>query len=200
MRELMDSMPPWLPLVLAALVVLALVIAFWAMRRQSGSAQKLAKVLTKISYSRLAGIVVPKVDEGEIQLDLILLTGKGLLIVEVKNAEGVVFGSDRMQDWTVISGDRRYTFANPQGALYDRVAAVRQIIREIPVEGRIVFNDDAKFTKGIPSHVSSSAELLEDFPKANRKQPPPTVQAFQPHWDRLRDEAVNAQMGKLVNS
>ncbi len=197
MRELIETMPSWLPLTIAGLVVMVLLIIWWSLRRQSGDAQRLSKALNRISYARLSGIVIPKADEGEIQLDLVLLTGKGLLVVEVKDAEGVVFGSDRMQDWTVISGDRRYTFANPQNALYDRVAAIRQIVREVPVDGRIVFTDSAKFTKGVPSNVTSAADLMSEFPKINRKQPPPTMQAFQAHWDKLRDEAVSVQVGKL---
>ncbi len=46
--------------------------------------------------------------------------------LEVKDIDGAVFGSDKMSDWTVIAAKRRYTFPNPQHALYDRIAAVRQ--------------------------------------------------------------------------
>ena len=38
---------------------------------------------------------------------------------------GAVFGGDQMIEWTVIGKKRRFTFANPQHALYDRMAAVR---------------------------------------------------------------------------
>ena len=61
-------------------------------------------------------------------IDYLLLTTKGLLILEVKDVQGIVFGGDKMQDWTVINAERRYTFSNPQPALYDRIAAVRQIV------------------------------------------------------------------------
>ena len=113
----------------------------------------LENALSEISFERIEHLVIPNADEGEIQIDQLLLTSKGLLILEVKDVQGTVFGSDKMQDWTVISKDRLFTFSNPQPALYDRIAAVRQIVRQVPVAGRVLFLDGADFTKGVPSMV-----------------------------------------------
>jgi hypothetical protein len=131
-----------------------------------------------------------------------LLTSQGLLILHIKDVQGVVFGSDKMQDWTVISKDRRFTFSNPhskdrrftfsnpQPALYDRIAAVRQIVRQVPVEGRVLFLDGAEFTKGVPSMVCTLDELLEEFGEKDKAAAQRKVEAFKPHWELLQKNAL----------
>jgi len=142
-------------------VVLLLLLVVWLVYRRYAAGDHLQRVLKEIAYARIEGLVVPDSDDGEIQIDYLLLTSQGLLILHIKDVEGVVFGSDKMQDWTVIAKDRRFTFSNPQPALYDRIAAVRQIVRQVPVEGRVLFLDGAEFTKGVPSMVCTLDELLE---------------------------------------
>jgi len=121
------------------------------------------------------------------------------LIVDIKNAIGTIFGSDKMQEWTVISNERRYTFSNPQAALYDRIAAVRHIVRQVPVAGRILFLDGAEFTKGVPDLVSNLDELLDEFGEADKVAAKVKVNAFKPHWDLIRKAALGTQVGQMFN-
>ncbi len=117
------------------------------------------------------------------------MTAQGLLIVDVKDVNGAVFGSDKMQDWTVISNDHRYTFNNPQPALYDRIAAVRQIVRQVPVAGRIVFLDGAEFAKGTPGLVCDLDELVDEFGEKNKTAAKSKIEAFMPHWALIQERA-----------
>ncbi|MDH3481230.1 MAG: NERD domain-containing protein, partial [Gammaproteobacteria bacterium] len=138
---------PWLLPLLAVAILLLIWLAYRVIRRRKNS---LRRAFNEISFERIEGLIIPSADEGEIQIDQLLLTSQGLLIVDIKDVQGTVFGSDKMQDWTVIGDERRYTFSNPQPMLYDRIAAVRQVVRQIPVAGRILFLDGAEFTKGVP--------------------------------------------------
>jgi hypothetical protein len=168
------------------LVLIALLLVAWLMvRRRNVRARSLSDVLKVIAFERIDGLIVPNGDEGEIQIDYLLLTAQGILIVHVKDVIGRVFGSDKMQDWTVISDDRRFTFGNPQHALYDRIAAVRQIVRQVPVSGRILFLDGAEFTKGVPGMVSTLEELLGEFGEVDKTSAKVKVEAFRPHWEHL---------------
>lgn len=126
-------------------------------------------------------------------IDHLLLTSQGLLILEVKDVEGIVFGGDKMQDWTVISNERRFTFSNPQPALYDRIAAVRQIVRQVPVAGRILFLDGAEFTKGVPGLVCNGEELVGEFADVDKAAGKVKVDAFKPHWDLIKAHTVGTQ-------
>lgn len=183
----MDEYSHWL---IPALAVAVLLLAWFLIRRRQRGG-RLQRVLEEIGHDRIDGLIIPNADDGEIQIDHLLLTSQGLLIVDIKDVSGTVFGSDKMQEWTVISDERRYTFPNPLGALYDRVAALRHIIREVPVEGRLLFLDEATFSKGVPENVSDLDTLLEEFGESDKAAAKFKLDAFKPHWERVRKAALN---------
>jgi hypothetical protein len=193
MNELFTS---WqLPWVAGGLIVVLLLT--WLLYRRRHAGNRLKKVLAEISHDRIDGLVIPNGDDGEIQIDHLVLTSQGLLIVDIKDAVGTVFGGDKMQEWAVISNERRYTFPNPQEALYDRIAAVRHIVRQVPVAGRILFLDGAEFTKGIPSLVSSLDQLLAEFGEPDKNAAKFKIEAFKPHWDLIRKAALGTQVDQM---
>jgi hypothetical protein len=175
--------------VLPLLAAFLLLVAWFVYRRFFRGGNSLEKALADISYQRIEALVIPSADEGEIQVDQLLLTSNGLLIIEVKDVQGAVFGGDKLQDWTVIAEDRRYTFPNPQPALYDRIAAVRQIIRQVPVAGRVVFMDGAEFAKGTPSLVCNIEQLVAEFGEPDKNAAKFKVEAFKPHWELIQKAA-----------
>ncbi len=182
-----SEFPIW-ALVVAAIVLIAVV--WLAYRRFFAGGTPLERALSDISYERMEALVIPSADEGEIQVDQLLLTSQGLLILEIKEVQGTVFGSDKMSDWTVISDDRRFTFSNPQPALYDRIAAVRQIVRQVPVEGRVLFLDGADFSKGVPSLVCSLEDLIAQFGEPDKNAAKFKIEAFMPHWELIQQAAA----------
>jgi len=182
-----DPMPAGFSgLYLLPVLLIVLLLIWLFVRARQGRARSLDQVLDMIAFDRIQDLVIPNADEGEILIDHLVLTAQGLLIVDVKEVSGAVFGSDKMQDWTVISEDHRFTFANPQPALYDRIAAVRQIVRQVPVAGRIVFLDCASFTKGIPGLVIGLDDLLEEFGEDDKAAAKIKIEAFRPHWELIQ--------------
>ena len=177
---------------LLPLAAIGLLLVVWLIYRfVRGRGGNLDAAIAAISFDSIHGLVIPSADEGEILVDYLLLTSKGLLILDVKDAQGIVFAGDKLQDWMVIDNDRRYTFSNPQPALYDRIAAVRQIVREVPVAGRILFLDGADFTKGVPELVSNLTELVREFGEPDKNAAKFKIKAFKPHWDLIRKEALS---------
>jgi hypothetical protein len=179
------------PLLLAMSAVVLLVLGWIVLRYVRGKSGDFEQVLSDISFDSVENLLIPNADEGEILVDYLLLTSQGLLILEVKEVQGAVFGGDKLQDWTVINNKRRYTFSNPQPALYDRIAAVRQIVRQVPVAGRILFLDGAEFTKGTPSLVSNLTQLASEFGEPDKKAAKFKIEAFKPHWELIRKEALS---------
>lgn len=173
-----------LPVALIVLLLLWLIV-----RARRGRARSLVHALDKIAFERIEDLVIPSADGGEIQIDYLLLTAQGLLIIDIKDFNGAVFGSDKMQDWTVISDKHRFTFANPQPALRDRIEAVGQIVRQVPVAGRIVFLDGASFTKGVPALVSSLDDLIDEFVEQDKAAAKVNIEAFIPHWELIHAKA-----------
>ncbi|MDP6675880.1 MAG: nuclease-related domain-containing protein, partial [Gammaproteobacteria bacterium] len=149
-----------IPVIGGSVLLLVLIgIAIYYKRRSQRPEQRLRSVAKDL----LADFLIPNGDDGEITVGLALLTRCGIVIVDLKDVEGNVFGSDSMQDWTVISDDRRFTFSNPQFALYDRLAAVRRLVDDIPVTGYVAFTKRGEFSKGQPSDVIQLDVLVNNL-------------------------------------
>jgi hypothetical protein len=91
-----------------------------------------------------------------------------------------------MSDWTVMGRGQRFTFDNPQPALYDRVAAVKALVGAVPVEGRLLFSNLGKFTKGRPKYVLMLDGIEVEFPAVDRSSLNfPEYGAYTDAWTRL---------------
>src|SRR5690606_27940138 len=141
----------WLALLGGAVVVILAVVLIALVRRRRRS--DLGAAVRAVALDTEHGVLVPNGMGGHIEIEYLLLTAHGVVVVDTKHFEGIIFGSDRMDEWTVMHKHRRYTFPNPQHTLYDRVAAVRRLVRDVPVHGHVVFSTLADFSKGRPREV-----------------------------------------------
>ncbi len=165
----------------AATLLCALVVIY--RRRHRGAAD----VLRAIAVASMRDILLPDGMGGQIHLQHVLLTARGILVLDIKTFTGTVFASDRMDEWTVIGGKQRFTFPNPQPALYNRVAALRAVARDVPVAGHILFLEDADFSKGRPGDVIFPDELRARYGKPDAAELERLVEAFQPHWEKVQE-------------
>jgi hypothetical protein len=174
---------------IGAAVVLLAALGFFALRayqRRSRRKSLLAR-LEKVASAAAHQVLVPDGMGGFIHIDHILLTPRGVLVLDTRRVAGLIFGGDQMSDWTVMGRGHRYTFDNPQPALYDRIAAVKAIVGEtVPVEGRLLFSNVGKFTKGIPKWVVMLDGIEVEFPVVARGDPAFALSdQCQGGWDRL---------------
>jgi hypothetical protein len=166
------------------LVVLVSLLGWLLWRRRGGPEVKQA--LESVAIDRVQNVLVPDGMGGHIQVEHLLLTGQGLVVIDAKAFVGTIFASERMEEWTVIGKQGRFTFPNPLGTLYDRVAALRQLVRDVPVAGYVLFAGGADFTKGRPRDVLSAAELVERYRRPEQEDLERLLVAFAPHWDRVK--------------
>lgn len=164
--------------------------AWWFVRRQR--AGSIPARLRRAAEDLLSGVLIPHVEGGQIHLEHVILTRQGIVVVDLRDAAGHVFGSESMQEWTVLARNQRYTFANPLPALYDRLAAVRRLVPDVPVRGLVVFKPGAIFSKGFPPNVALLDGLLEEIGRVGEVPVAPAGEALADAWRRLRREAVNA--------
>jgi Nuclease-related domain len=146
--------------------------------------KQLIRSFETVSAAVLRDILVPDGSGGQLHIDFLLLTGKGLLVVDYRDVEGVVFGGEHMREWAVMNGSARSTFLNPLEALYDRIAAVRLLAGETPVDGRIVFTGRSKFPKGRPPRVMRLDLLEAEYPAASEGSSHP-AERYRATWDQL---------------
>lgn len=179
-------------------IIVALLFVWLIVRLLRRNDKGLKRALDSIGYERIESLLIPNTEDGEIHIDHLVLTSKGLLVVDVKDVDGTVFGSDRMEHWTVISEDRRFTFTNPQAALYDRIAAVSQLVQDVPVDGRVMFLDGARFTKGVPNLVCTVGSLIEEFGETDKAASADKIEAFKPQWELIHNTGDVLVTGRTV--
>jgi hypothetical protein len=159
-------------------------LAVGAYRRRARRKGLLAR-LDKVAYEAAHQVLVPDGMGGFIHVDHLLFTPRGILVLDTRRVAGLIFGGDQMSDWTVI-GRRRFTFDNPQPALYDRIAAVKALVGEFPVEGRLLFSNVGKFTKGMPKYVMMLDAIEVEFPQVDRSlKGSATLAQGEEVWTRL---------------
>ena len=103
---------------------------------RTGVRRAIDAAIASVAYEMLKNVLMPNGNGGQIHVHYLLLTQRGLLVADLLDRPGAIFGGDQMIEWTAIGKKRRYTFANPQHALYDRMAAVKLLTGDVPVEGR----------------------------------------------------------------
>lgn len=142
-----------------------------------------ASVFRRISRQRLKDVLIEDGLDGEIHLEHVLLTARGALVLDLRNAEGAVFGGPRLEEWKVMAGQRRFAFRNPLEPLAARVQAVERLVHPVPVWGRVVFVGQVEFPGGAVDGVSTLSDLEAEF--ADPDDGDKALDAFQTGWERL---------------
>lgn len=146
---------------LSGLLAMAL-LGLYAWRRYINR-HPVACVLKRLGALYVRNLVVPDGVGGTIQTDFLVLLRGGVLVLDVKNYRGVLFGSENAPLWSQMIKSRSYKFANPLPENVFRVQSVQQLLPGVPVSGRVVFTRDAQFPRDIPAGVSMLDTLVEDL-------------------------------------
>jgi Nuclease-related domain len=160
--------PQWIGLGAAVLLLAALGFFGWRAYQRRARRKTLLARLERVALAAAHQVLVPDGMGGFIHIDHILLTPRGIVVLDTRRVAGLIFGGDQMSDWTVMGRGHRYTFDNPQPALYDRIAAVKAQVGDVPVEGRLLFSNVGKFTKGMPKWVVMQDAIEVEFPVIDR--------------------------------
>lgn len=182
----------------AVMLVALLAVAFaWAYRRwgRFRARKQIVRSFESVSAAVLRDVLIPDGSGGQLHIDFLLLTGRGLLVVDYRDVEGVVFGGEHMREWAVMNGSERSTFLNPLEALYDRIAAVKLLAGEAPVDGRIIFTSRSKFPKGRPPRVLRLDLLEGEYPPAVPGTTHP-AERYRQAWDQLVGQVEPSPLGR----
>jgi len=194
----MDPLPKIdLELAVALLCVAALLgglfyVWRWDQRRRMRAARAFA--VSSCGFDHLRDVLVPDGQGSALHVDFLLLTARGVIVIDLRDVAGNIFGGDQMSAWTVMHRAQRYTFDNPQTGLYDRIAAVRALAHGLPVDGRIVFTGRGRFPKGLPRHTLMLDSLPSEFPVADRDTMRNLLERWMPAWAAIRKAVRPSQL------
>ena len=115
--------------------------------------QRIRAALKKRSPDVLHDFILPGAYGGLAKVDHAILTAGGILCIQSKHCNGVVFGGESEPQWTNVDGVKRQRFLNPLIQNEGRTRALRKALPDVPVENLVIFTGSVEFTTPPPKNV-----------------------------------------------
>ncbi len=167
----------------------------WRWYRQYRARKALRAAVTDGATDHLIDILVPDGMGGGFHVDYLLLTLRGVVVIDLRDVQGNIFGGDQMAEWTVMDGPRRFTFTNPQSALYDRIAAVKARHRRCAGRGTHRLHAPRALSQGTAQVDADARRAAGGVPgQLSSARPPDSAGRFCEAWQRLKEAVKPSNM------
>ncbi|CAI9393729.1 NERD domain-containing protein [Niallia sp. Sow4_A1] len=120
------------------------------------------KLLSKLEfpYKQWRDLYVPNSKRGMSQIDHVLFGKNALFIIETKNYQGWIYGSENSQTWTQAIYKKKHKFKNPIWQNYGHIQAIKEYLSEeipenFPIYSIIVFSNEATLKYKTPFKKAS---------------------------------------------
>jgi hypothetical protein len=182
------GLPVWLWVLFAIAAVAAAAYFIREQVRLIRARRAIDNVISSVAYDEMRNVLLPTGSGDQIHVNYLLLTQRGLLLIDLFDVHGMVFAGEKMAQWSIFGPKRHFMVSNPLPMLYDRIAAVKQFAGDdVQVDGRIVFSMRGEFPKGRPDAVIRLDELQDEYPAVEKSGS--AAAAFADVWDRLKHAA-----------
>lgn len=119
-------------------------------------------------YTVLNNIVL-KTWNGTSQIDHVVVSKYGIFVIETKNINGIVKGSENSDDWMIICGNEKHRLHNPIKQNYGHIMALRESLNldKKSFISIVVFTENASLRIGEIKNVIHSHSLLRTIKSYN---------------------------------
>ncbi|HNS62632.1 MAG TPA: nuclease-related domain-containing protein [Anaerolineales bacterium] len=117
------------------------------------------------SFHLLNNITIPFQD-GTTQIDHILISTKGVFVIEVKHYSGWIFANEKSKQWMQSIYRVKNQFQNPIHQNFRHIKAIQQLLDFLPKEqihSIVVFSGSAEFKTPVPNGVFYLHQLINHF-------------------------------------
>jgi len=166
-------------------IVGVIVFVLFHYYRRNQHQRQINKVIKDLSRQQLRNILIPDSVNGEIWIDCILLTDGGVIVFDIRDYVGRLFGGDQINEWTQMIGVKSHKFPNPLIELPARIHAVQEVVGAVPVIGHVIFTCRGTFPKGKPKNVFMVDEAYEKLNSFLRPALP--TENLEKAWQKLLD-------------
>ncbi|MCP3671638.1 MAG: NERD domain-containing protein, partial [Gammaproteobacteria bacterium] len=100
---------------------------------------------------------------GTTQIDHVYVSKYGIFVVETKNYQGWIFGSEHQKQWTQVIYGEKFKLLNPLLQNYGHVRAIQAALSVAPeiVHSVVVFVGDSKFKTQMPANVTKGRKFAK---------------------------------------
>lgn len=121
--------------------------------------------IKKLGNKALHNVRLPDGMDGEVYIDHLVLKGDKIIVVDVKQYDGLIYGNETLSKWTQVVNRKNFHFSNPLIQIKDYVMVVQTIAPDLNVEGAVLFAGRSHFPKRVPEGVLK----IEDLPTRSQK-------------------------------
>jgi hypothetical protein len=120
---------------------------------------RVRRALARRSPDVLHDFILPGAYGGLAKIDHAILTAGGILCIQTKHFNGIVFGGEDEAQWTNVDGVHRRRFLNPLIQNEGRTRALHNVVPNVPVENLVIFTGSVEFTSARPKNVIHVRDL-----------------------------------------
>jgi len=122
-------------------------------------AMRIRRALEHRSPDVLHDFILPGAYGGLTKIDHAILTAGGILCIQTKHYNGIVFGGADEPQWTNVDGTVRRRFLNPLIQNEGRTRALQNVVPDVPVANLIVFTGAVDFPTPPPKNVIRVSDI-----------------------------------------
>ena len=142
-----------------AFAVLAAVLRsprFKGWRGERAVQAAIRRQLDPLVYVDMHNVTLPTADGGSTQIDHLIFSPYGLFVLETKNYQGWIFGTEKQREWTQQIFRKRSRFQNPLRQNYKHIKTLQSLLDIAPehLHSVIAFVGDCEFKTEMPAHVT----------------------------------------------
>ena len=115
--------------------------------------RRIRRSLTQKSRDVLEDFILPGAYGGLTKIDHAILTSGGIICIQTKHYNGIVFGGPDEPQWTNVEGVHRRKFLNPMIQNEGRTKALQKVVPKVPVANLVVFTGSVQFTSPLEKNV-----------------------------------------------
>ncbi len=120
---------------------------------------RIRRALNARSPDVLHDFILPGAYGGLTKIDHAILTAGGILCIQTKHYNGIVFGGEDEAQWTNVDGTSRQRFLNPLIQNEGRTRALQNVVPDVPVANVVVFTGNVDFPTPPPKNVIRVANV-----------------------------------------
>lgn len=108
--------------------------------------RRIRKFISDSGGDVLEDFILPGAYGGLTRIDFALLTSGGILCIQTKHYNGIVFGDPGEPQWTNVDGVTSRRFLNPLIQNEGRSRALKNVVPDVPVANLVVFTGAVQFS------------------------------------------------------
>lgn len=163
-------------------------------------------------YHLLENCTLPDGQGATTQIDHILLSPYGIFVIECKNYQGWIFGSERQKTWTQKFHKKSFKFQNPLHQNYKHLKVLEQLLEDIVdaeyLHSLVVFTPQSSFKTPMPANVVQGKAWLDYVRSFGQEELGPMKlkrvryriekEALDPSWKTDRLHVQNLKQAKIA--